>query len=119
MIRKKIAIEKVNNYLNEDSLSTKNTHIAKINEDKNVWWVNIPPERFSNDLHLLLEKGNGFLWLKIDANTFVNPKDTFRLRTDINRIDLEISNNKNKYMTDIKSDGTNCNFRSYIKHEFN
>lgn len=60
MIRKKIAIEKVNNYLNEDPLSTKNTHIAKINEDKNVWWVNIPPERFSNDLHLLLEKGNGF-----------------------------------------------------------
>ncbi len=114
------AIEIVNNHLKELSLNNSNTHIAKINDAKNVWWLNIPPKRFSNDLHLLLKKTGGFLWLKIDANTFIRPQDIFRLRLDVDKIDLEISSdNRRNYMVDIKSGGTKYNFDSHIKYEFN
>ncbi|SMN12481.1 hypothetical protein SPBRAN_1136 [uncultured Candidatus Thioglobus sp.] len=117
---KQEAIEIVNNHSRESSLNNGNTNIAKINDAKNVWWFNIPPERFLNDLHLLLKKANGLIWLKINANTFIKPQDVFRLRTDVGKIDLEISSNKqNNYMVDIKSGGTNYNFNQHIEHEFN
>jgi hypothetical protein len=55
-------------------------------------------------LHLLLKKTNGFIWLKISANTFIKPQDIFKLRTnvgktDADKIDLEISsdNGLNNY----------------------
>ncbi len=113
-------IEIVNNHLGGLSLNRSNTHIAKIIDAKNVWWLNIPPERFINDLHLLLKKTDGFLWLKIDANTFIRPQDVFRLRLDVDKIDLEISaDNENNYMTDIKSGGTNYNFNPHIEYAFN
>ncbi len=118
---KQKAIEIVNNHLQEQSLNEENTNISKINDTRDVWWFTIPPERFSNDLHLLLKKTNGLIWLKISANT-IRPQDVFRLRADVDKIDLEISsdNGLNNYMVDIKkSDGIGYNFKQHIEHEFN
>jgi len=117
---KQEAIEIVNNHLQESSLNNGNTNISKINDTIDVWWFNIPPERFSNDLHLLLKKTNSFIWIKISANTFNTPQNIFKLRSDVDKIDLEISSNmENDYMVDIKSGGTNYNFNPHIEHEFN
>ncbi|CAC9615444.1 hypothetical protein [uncultured Gammaproteobacteria bacterium] len=118
---KQEAIELVNNHLQEQPLNMENTNIAKINAAKDVWWFTIPPERFSNDLHLLLKKTNGFIWLKISANTFIEPQNIFKLRTNADKIDLEISsdNGLNNYMVDIKSGGIGYNFKQHIEHEFN
>ncbi|CAC9949934.1 hypothetical protein [uncultured Gammaproteobacteria bacterium] len=117
---KQKAIEIVNNHLQEQSLNEENTNISKINDTRDVWWFTIPPERFSNDLHLLLKKTNGLIWLKISANT-IRPQDVFRLRADADKIDLEISsdNGLNNYMVDIKSGGIGYNFKQHIEHEFN
>jgi hypothetical protein len=110
----------VNRHLRKVSLNSKNTYIAKINASKEVWWINIPIKRFTNDLNLLLKNKNSFIWLKINANTFTNPKDIFRFRSDTERVDLEISSNKqNNYMVDIKSGGKRHNFNPYIEYEFN
>lgn len=113
------AIQIVNEYLRKEILNNHNTHFANINKAKDVWWLNIPPEKFSSDLHLILKKEASFLWLKIESHTFNEPEAIFKLRTD-NRIDLEISSDENNnYMVDIKSGGTNHNFNPYFEHEFN
>lgn len=119
-MKKQEAIKIVNNHLQNFSLNKDNTHISKINSgDRSVWWLHIPPERFSNNLHLLLKKTDSFLWLKINANTFTNPQDVFRLRADKNKIDLEISSDKkNHYMIDIKSGGKNYDFIPHLEKEF-
>ena len=59
-ITKKQAIRVVNETLGSDELSNVNTNFSKINKSKPVWWFNIPPLKFSNDLHLILEKKEGF-----------------------------------------------------------
>jgi hypothetical protein len=102
---KQKAIEIVNKHLQEQSLNEEYTNISQINHTRDIWWFTIPPERFSNDLHLLLKKTNGLIWLKISANTFIKPQDIFKLRTnvgktDADKIDLEISsdNGLNNYI---------------------
>jgi hypothetical protein len=118
-ITKNEAIKAVNNHLQRVALRKDNTHFSSINDAKDVWWINIPPKRFANDLHLLLKKADGFIWLKINANTFINPKNVFKFASDKNLIDLEIvSNKRNNYIIDIKSGGTHYNFNSHIEYEF-
>ncbi len=77
---KKEAINIVNTYLEVLSLTNSNTHSSNINSSKDVWWLHIPPERFQNNLHLLLFKKDSFIWLKITENTFRHPEEVFRLR---------------------------------------
>ena len=70
-------------------------------------------------MHLLLFKKTSFLWLKINAGLFSNPDKIFKLRTDINKIDLEISSEeKNNYLVDIKSGGTSYDFNVHLEHKF-
>ena len=116
---KQEAMIKVNTHLKKSVLNINNTHSSNINRSKNVWWFNIPPKKFSNDLHLLLLKKTSFLWLKINAGLFSNPDKIFKLRTDINKIDLEISSEEtNNYLVDIKSGGTSYDFNVHLEHEF-
>lgn len=121
MVTKPEAIQAVNNHLGAKILNNHNTHFANINNVQDVWWFNISPSKFNNDLHLILNQEASFLWLKIEGYTFGEPEIIFRLRPDTNKIDLEISSNPNnyRYMRDIKSGGTNYNFTPYIEHEFN
>ncbi len=119
---KQQAITIVNDYLERKVLNNQNTHFANINNAKDVWWFCIPLTRFDNDLHLLLNKRNGIIWLKVLANTFENLSNVFRIRLREQwreqRVDLEISSNS-QYMVDIKSGGTRYDFRQHIEHEFN
>ena len=93
------AIQIVNNYIGESLLKNSNTNFSKINDKKDVWWLNIPPERFANDLHLILLNEKGFNWIKIPANKFPNLEKTFRIREDKNVVDLEISSSKDNFVT--------------------
>lgn len=118
-MKKHEAILIVNNYLGKTILNKGNTNFSKINDEKEVWWLNIPPDRFSNDLHLLLLTQKGFNWIKIPANSFSNLGKIFRIRSDRNVVDLEISaDNRNFYMRDIKSGGTGFNFEPFIAQVF-
>ena len=119
------AIRKVNAHLGEPLLKgsgrNSNTHFSnKINKsaEQKVWWFNILPQRFGNDLHLLCAKEPGLIWLRIKANTFPNPESVFRLRSDKGSIDLEIAADGDRYLKDLKSGGAGYDFRPHIEYEW-
>lgn len=113
------AIDIVNNHLGKLELNNSNTNFSKINENKEVWWLNIPLDRFSFDLHLILLNQKGFNWIKIPANKIQNLDKVFRIRKDKDVVDLEISSAKEYlYLKDVKSGGSNFNFRAYLQHVF-
>ncbi|WP_298286844.1 hypothetical protein [uncultured Lutibacter sp.] len=118
-MKKGEAISIVNAYLNDKILNSKNTNLSKINKKKPVWWFNIPPERFQNDLNLLLNEKDKFIWLQIPANKISDPEKYFRIRKDKNLVDIEISAQVGVYqMRDVKSGGMGYNFEPHIKHIF-
>ena len=118
-MKKPDAILLVNAHVGDIILTNQNTCFSSINKSKDVWWFNIPPEKFSIELHLLLKGLKSLIWLKIPANSFPDLIQTFRYRTDKNAIDLEISSNKlSRYLQDIKSAGTGYNFNKYFENEF-
>ncbi|MCY4474582.1 MAG: hypothetical protein OXC83_04010 [Chloroflexi bacterium] len=119
ILHKYQATQKVTDFLDTSSLTNANTHYANINKSKDVWWLNIAPRKFEQDLHILLVKTNGFIWLRIKANSIRNPLQVFRMRTDKGMFDLEISSNiYDRYLRDIKSGGTRYDFRRHIEHEW-
>ena len=112
------AIKLVNSYLQHGVLDGTNTHFTNVNSAKEVWWFNIPPEKFARELHLLCAKKTELIWLTIEKDAVLNPEKTFRLRQDKWVIDLEISCASNRYMCDVKSGGSGYDFRSHIRREW-
>ncbi len=117
---KQSAIATVNEHLGHKLLDGRNTSFANLNASKAVWWLNVTPRKFKDDLHLLLvkERQEGLIWLRIEANTFTEPARVFRKRLDKDMIDLEISSESSQYLTDVKSGGTGYNFTKHIEHEW-
>src|SRR5690606_787324 len=64
-IKKQVAIDIVNKALGKTELTKANTNFSKLNQTKPVWWFTIPTKKFKKDLHLLLAKEEGFIWIKI------------------------------------------------------
>ena len=61
------------------------------------------------------------IWLRIKGNAFPDVRKVFRVRQDNGHkgwIDLEISSRPPKYMTDVKSGGTEYDFTKHIEHEW-
>ncbi len=58
------------------------------------------------------------VWLTIKANTVPAPERVFRKRQDNGLIDIEISTEPSRYLTDVKSGGTRYNFSRHIVHEW-
>ena len=83
MVDKHQAIERVHSVLGHKLLNNHNTRYSNINASKDVWWFHIPPNKFKSALHLLCVGGDSrLIWLKIEANTFLNPEKVFKLRPD-------------------------------------
>ena len=112
---KKSAIDRINSETGHEVLNHDNTHFSNVNSAKPVWWFNIAPHKFKNDLHLLCVKDTDIIWLKIKADTFLNPEHTFQLRPDNGKIDLEISCGTERYMHDVKSGRIGYDFRHHIQ----
>ncbi len=120
-IDKRSAIQKINAFIGRESLNHSNTHFANVNKSIHIWWFSIPIERFQNELHLILAKDSGFIWLKIEAETF--PSYTLfsnRVREGKRLIDLNICSNADdhRYLFDVKSSKTRYDFRPYIENEW-
>ena len=120
---KRSVMEMVNEHLGNRLLYGRNTSFANINASKPVWWININPSKFKSDLHLLLAKegDGGLIWLRIKGNAFPDVSKVFSVRQDNSHkglIDLEISSRPPKYMTDVKSGGTEYDFTKHIEHEW-
>ena len=117
---KKASILTVNQHLGHRLLHERNTSFSNVNVSKAVWWLNIKPEKFKRDLHILLAKedGRGLIWLRIEANSFGRLDKTFRIRLDKDAVDLEIASTPSQYLRDVKSGGTGYNFAKHIEHEW-
>tara|TARA_B100000378_G_scaffold738_1_gene719 strand:- start:261 stop:1163 length:903 start_codon:yes stop_codon:yes gene_type:complete len=100
------------------SLNNSNCHFSKINKAVPLWWFNIRPEKFKNDLYLILKEETELLLLKIPGGSFSTPKNHFHIRRDKNAVDLRISSVKDEnYLKDILSGGTFVNFEKYLIHK--
>ena len=119
-ISKAQAMQVANNYLGSRLLKNSNSNYSKINDARPVWWFNINPKRFMQDLYLILAKDKGgFILVKIPKEKYKNPEHSFRIRKDKNLVDLEISTEPGLYyLRDIKSGGTGFNFKPYLVKEF-
>ncbi len=116
---KSVAIDRVNRHLGHKLLSGSNTNFANVNTQGPVWWLNIPPNRFRRELHILLAKDRRLIWLRIPPNTIRNPERVFKTRRDNGYIDLDISSNTDdRYLRDIKSGVRGYDFRNYVAHEW-
>ena len=120
---KRSAMEMVNEHLGNRLLSGRNTSFANISGPAPKWWMTIDPSKFKSDLHLLLAKegDGGLIWLRIKGNAFPDVSKVFRVRQDNGHkgsIDWEISSRPPKYMTDVKSGGTEYDFTKHIEHEW-
>ena len=109
----------VNAHLGYNELTARNTSFSNVNKGKPVWWLNINPQKFSDELHILLAKNPGLIWLKIKANAFPNLESVFKIRPDKGSVDLEIPISGNRYMRDTKSGGTGYDFKPHIQREWN
>jgi hypothetical protein len=84
-----------------------------------VWWLNIDPDRFKKDLHLILVKVKGFVWITIPKEVCYDPGNKFKIRKDRGLVDLEISSEPGHYyLRDVKFGGTGFNFSKYIRNNF-
>ena len=108
----------VNNLKGFQMLMDSNTNCAKINVGKPVWWLDIPLERFERDLHLLLIKERGFIWLWIKARSIPDPTQLFRIRHEKGVAHLEISSViSNRYLHDVKN-RRRYDFRPHVAGEW-
>ena len=95
-------------------LINSNTNYSKINKSKEVWWFNVPVIKFAEDVNLLLNTENYVLWVVLPKGFAKGVP--FKIREDKNAVDLEISADRNfKYLHDVKSGGTEFDFKEFIK----
>ncbi len=106
------------NFINNEysaNLNNINTSYSNINAAKNVWWLNISTNKFINTVNILLCSDNSVYWISIPPNQMLKLDSNFKIRLDKDVVDLEISADKNfKFLIDIKSGGTEFNFKNYI-----
>ena len=117
-MNKSTAMRIVNEHIGGRALNHSNTSFSNINTHHPVWWLNIRPHRFKNELHILLAKNPGLIWLRLDANAIPNPESVFRVRADKGLIDLEIAVSGNLYLKDVKSGGVGYDFRPHVAYEW-
>ncbi|MYF93930.1 MAG: hypothetical protein F4210_00145 [Holophagales bacterium] len=112
-------MERVNAALGRQLLHRGNTHFSNVNSGKPVWWFNVDPRKFRNDLHLLCADAGDLIWLRIVANAVGHPERTFRYRPEKDVVDFEISCDRgDRYMRDVKSGGSEYDFRPHVRREW-
>lgn len=115
------AMRKVNAHLGETLLkgsgNDSNTRFANINTRYPVWWFTFSPEKLRGELHILLAKKAGLIWLRIKAGAIPHPESVFRVRPDKGSIHLEIPVSGDRYLRDIM-DRTGYDFRPHIAYEW-
>lgn len=106
------------NQTHKGGLNVSNTSFSSINKSKEVWWFNVAVPKFNDDVHLLLSTNGYALWLHLPKGFVRQLADAFKIREDKDAVDLEISADKNfKYLKDIKSGGSEFDFKSFVKEK--
>ena len=113
------AISVVNNYVGHRLLNLRNTSFANVNASKPLWWLNISPYKFKSELHLLLadDSRDRLTWLKIEADSILEPAKVFRIRGDNGAVDLGISCLPATFLMDSYSGAIGYNFSKHLVRE--
>jgi hypothetical protein len=113
-LTKNEAISKINLLDTSKKLTSKNTHWSNIVSYKNKsgWWLNVPFEKFKNNLYLILNQPNkkNLILINISANSIKKPENTFRDKDGTADIFIPISDN---VFIDTQSSGTKYQFSNY------
>ena len=116
IMTKKIAAAIVNKFfqLETDILNPDNgvnVTWANINAAKDVWWADIPVDKFKKDIYLILndKMKQIFYLISIKANQIKYPYSKFRKLRE-GYISVEISSSEKTKFIDIKSGGSRINF---------
>ena len=108
------AILKINLLDGSEILTPKNTHWSNIvsYKNENGWWLNVPFEKFKNDLYLILNQPNKELLILITilANSIKKPKNIFRNKDE--KADIFIPIHDSVFI-DTQSNGTKYQFSNY------
>lgn len=110
------AIRTVNAFarLDGERLTTRNTCWSKMH-DETVWWLSIDPRKLEQPLHLCLETANGFIWLRIPANSFRADDFPVAMSDADSRKNIQISCGGTDYMVDRNS---RQSFTTYVQRRF-
>jgi hypothetical protein len=109
----------INQYTENDSLSSNNTSFSNINKAVPIWWFNISPDKFESQLNLILSSKEGFIWILLPEGSVSNPKRKFRFRDDKKLIEIKITPELGyNYLRDISSGGISFGFEQYVQKEF-
>ncbi|WP_153914503.1 hypothetical protein [Shewanella sp. TC10] len=77
-----------------EQFTNRNTHFAKENATKPVWWLEIPIEKIHDsthsEIHLLLNKDGSLFWLRVSTSFLRNHQSGFKIRSDKSVICLEL-----------------------------
>lgn len=117
-ITKGNAIHLINASIGQNVLSNSNTNFANINKAIPIWWFDVNQNRFLEDLHLILAKNEGFIWLKIPKGTVKDPKKIFYIRADNGLVQLKISSERQNYLKDVSSGEGRFNYKEYVVRAF-
>jgi 5-methylcytosine-specific restriction protein A len=113
-LTKNEAISKINLLDTSKKLTSKNTHWSNIvsYKNENGWWLNVPFEKFKNNLYLILNQPNkkNLILINISANSIKKPENTFRDKDGTADIFIPISDN---VFIDTQSSGTKYQFSNY------
>lgn len=117
-ITKEKAIQLVNASRGGKVLSNSNTNFANINKAIPIWWFDVNQSRFLKDLHLILAKNKGFIYIKIPRGSVEDPSKIFYIRADNGLVQLKISSERHNYLKDVSSGKGNFNFKDFVVNEF-
>jgi len=113
-LTKNEAILKINLLNGSKALTSKNTHWSNVVSYKNEsgWWLNVPFEKFKNDLYLILNQPNKefLILINILANSIKKPKNIFRNKNETADIFIPINDS---VFIDTQSSGTKYQFSKY------
>jgi len=113
-LTKNEAISRINLIDISKKLTSKNTHWSNVIDYRNEkgWWLNVPFEKFNNNLYLILNQPNKkfLILINISANSIKEPENTFRDKDGTADIFIPISDN---VFIDTQSSGTKYQFLNY------
>jgi hypothetical protein len=113
----KITKSKAVNVVNQHSVDCKS--FSNINKAVSLWWFNISPNKFENELHLILVKKDSFIWIRLPEGAVSNPERKFRFREDKGLIEIKISPKPGyNHLRDESSGGIGFGFEQYVQKEF-
>lgn len=107
------ALNFINQQTGSYTLNNANSSISNINKGSGTFWLNINPDKFKDDLNIVLVDRKHVIWILIPSRRIMYPDQTFYTRKDNGKVDLDIpTKDSANFLIDSKS---GFNFSPFAK----